>query len=364
MRLLSIVGARPQFMKVAVIAAALKASPVSTGIEHRILHTGQHYDPRMSDCFFRQLNIPEPDFHLGVGSGTHGEQTGAMLVGIERALNMWRPDAVIVYGDTNSTVAGALAASKMHVRVIHLEAGLRSFNRRMPEEINRVATDHLSDVLLCPTATAMQNAQREGLGTKSWLTGDVMLDLLLQFAARLVPHVLATGNYALVTMHRAENTDDPERMSRFITLLERLPLTAILPMHPRLRAKLQADDLTRIAKLKHVHLLEPCDYREMLALERDARVILTDSGGVQKEAYFLGVPCLTLRAETEWEETLAGGWNRVVGMEPDLVLPVIDSLVRGNGFAPKGTPDLNQFGSGRGGEASVQAILNSIRAEA
>jgi UDP-GlcNAc3NAcA epimerase len=363
MRLLSIVGARPQFMKVAVIAAALKALPEGAEIEHRILHTGQHYDPRMSDCFFRQLSIPDPDFHLGIGSGNHGAQTGAMLAGIERVLSEWRADAVIVYGDTNSTVAGALAAAKLHVRVIHLEAGLRSFNRRMPEEINRVATDHLSDVLLCPTATAIENAQREGLGDKSYLTGDVMLDLLLKYAAGLDPHELAKDSYALVTMHRAENTDSPARMGRFITLLERLPLTAILPMHPRLRAKLPANDLARIERLSHVRVLEPCDYGEMLALERDACMVLTDSGGVQKEAYFLGVPCLTLRTETEWKETLEGGWNRVLDMNPDVVLPVVDSLLRGNGSLPKGVPDLEQFGSGGAGEASVKKILNSLRRE-
>jgi UDP-GlcNAc3NAcA epimerase len=364
MRLLSIVGARPQFIKVAVIASSLKALPANKQLEHRILHTGQHYDPRMSDCFFRQLNIPEPDFHLGIGSGTHGAQTGAMLQGIESALESWRADAVVVYGDTNSTIAGALAASKMHVPVIHVEAGLRSFNRRMPEEINRIATDHVSDVLLCPTATAMRNAQREGLGSRSRLTGDVMLDLLLAYADKLERHSLASDNYALITMHRAENTDDPARLTRFVTLLERLPLPAILPMHPRVRARLTKGDLRRIEKLPNVQLIDPCEYGEMLSLERDARMILTDSGGVQKEAYFLGVPCLTLRAETEWGETLADGWNRIVDMEADAVLSIVNSLLRGNGFVPHGTPNLSQFGSGKSGEASVQAILELLQGEA
>jgi UDP-N-acetylglucosamine 2-epimerase len=217
--------------------------------------------------------------------------------------------------------------------------------------------------LLCPTATALENAKLEGLGNKSYLTGDVMLDLLLKCAAGLDPHELAKHSYALVTVHRAENTDSPARMGRFVKLLERLPLTVILPMHPRLRAKLPANDLEHIERLSHVRVLEPCGYVEMLALERHACMILTDSGGVQKEAYFLGVPCLTLRTETEWKETLAGGWNRVVGMNPDVVLPVVDSLLRRNRSFPKGVPNLEQFGSGGAGEASVKTILNSLRGE-
>jgi UDP-GlcNAc3NAcA epimerase len=320
----------------------------------------------MSDRFFTGLGIPEPDYHLGIGSAPHGAQTGAMLAGIEEVMTEWHPDAVLVYGDTNSTLAGALAAAKMNVRVIHLEAGLRSFNRRMPEEINRIATDHLADLLLCPTATAMQNVRREGLGEKSLLTGDVMLDLVLRYSTKQAGnHVEArvhvgTRGYALVTLHRAENTDDPARLGEFVTLLERLPIPALLPVHPRLRGRLTAEQMARITALPHVYLLDPCEYVEMLALERDAQMILTDSGGVQKEAYFLGVPCLTLRLETEWEETLAGGWNRVMGTDPDKLLPAIESLARGNGAMPMGLPDLSQFGSGKAGKNSVEAILKFL----
>lgn len=360
MKLLSIVGARPQFMKLAVIAAALKQRTVHSGVEHRILHTGQHYDPRMSECFFRQLGIPEPDFNLSVGSGGHGEQTGAMLAGIERVLHSSPVDGVITYGDTNSTLAGALAAAKLHVPVIHLEAGLRSFNRRMPEEINRVVTDHLSDVLLCPTKTALDNAQREGLGEKSWLTGDVMVDLLMKFADSPNAHAHAGEEYVLVTLHRAENTDDPHQMCRFLRILEGLPVRTLFPMHPRLRARLPDSTLRHIEGLSHVEIIEPCEYAEMVALQRDARLILTDSGGVQKEAYCLGVPCLTLRAETEWQETLAGGWNRVIGMDPGVALEAVASILRGNGYFPSGRPDLAVFGSGKSGELSVEAILSAI----
>jgi UDP-GlcNAc3NAcA epimerase len=360
MKLLSIVGARPQFIKVAMIASAFRAHPRAASIEHRILHTGQHYDAAMSDCFFRELDIPSPQYHLGIGSGPHGAQTGKMLAGIESVLDEWRPDAVIVYGDTNSTLAGALAAAKLHIRVIHLEAGLRSFNRHMPEELNRITTDHLSDFLLCPTATAMENAKREGMAGRSYLTGDVMLDLLQQHARRLPRHPSAPNEYALVTVHRAENTEEPERMARFVTWLDQLPLRAMLPMHPRLHSKLSKQQMDRIERMEHVHVLSPCRYGEMISLERDASVILTDSGGVQKEAYFLGVPCLTLRDETEWVETLAGGWNRIVSMEPKTIVTIVQSVIEGNGYMPVGKPDLTQFGSGQGAETSVNAMITAL----
>ena len=359
MKLLSIVGARPQFVKAAVITDALAGTG---GHEHRLVHTGQHYDARMSDSFFRQLRLPQPDYSLGIGSGPHGAQTGAMLASIEEAMLDWHPDAVIVYGDTNSTLAGALAAVKLHIPVVHLEAGLRSFNRRMPEEINRVVSDHVSALLLCPTGTAVRNARSEGLGEKCTLVGDVMLDALLKYAAIAPEHLLIEAGrlkargYALVTLHRAENTDDDQKLDAFVDTLERLPLPVVLPMHPRLKAKLGDAKLQRLEAMEHVHLLGPCEYLEMLALERDALVILTDSGGVQKEAYFLAVPCLTLREETEWQETLAGEWNRVLGTDPQRILPVVESLVRGNGATPRALPDLDQFGGGKAGLRCVEAI--------
>ena len=360
MKLLSIVGARPQFIKVAAIAGALPSRVRGKSLEHRILHTGQHYDADMSDCFFEELGIPLPTYQLGVGSGHHGAQTGQMLAGIEEVLTQLRPDAVIVYGDTNSTVAGALAAAKLHVASIHLEAGLRSFNRRMPEEINRVATDHLCDVLLCPTATAMANAQREGLGDRCWLSGDVMLDLLLRFAPSLDNRFEVSRPFVLVTVHRAENTDDPDRLSDFVRMLEELPLTVVLPMHPRLRARLSRVDLARVERMRHVRLLGPCGYRETIALARNATAVLTDSGGLQKEAYFLGVPCLTLRHETEWTETLTGDWNRIVGMDPVAVNKVVLSLLNRNGCLPSGKPDLAQFGGGVAVKTSVEVIVNYL----
>jgi len=360
MRLLSVVGARPQFVKVAVIADALRTQVRAAGVDHRLLHTGQHYDSGLSDSFFSELHIPTPDCNLGVGSGGHGEQTGRMLGMIEAALDQWRPDAVIVYGDTNSTVAAALAAAKMDIDVIHIEAGMRSFNRNMPEELNRVVTDHLSDLLLCPTAQAMANAGREGLAERCRLTGDIMLDLLLEHVGKAPSHPLAVRPFALITVHRAENTDTPERRAAFLRILEQMPMTVILPMHPRLRARLAGEDLRRIERIRHVHLIEPCSYGEMLALERDARVILTDSGGVQKEAYFLSVPCLTLRNETEWTETLTGGWNRVIGMNPEAALAAANSLLAGNGYLPQGSPDLAQFGGGHAAAVTIQTILDAL----
>ena len=365
MKLLSIVGARPQFVKVAVVVDALRDSAFA-GVDHRILHTGQHYDRQMSDSFFAQLGMPEPHFHLGIGSGSHGAQTGAMLTAIERALNDWRPDGVIIYGDTNSTLAGAIAAAKLHIPIAHLEAGLRSFNRRMPEEINRVVADQVSTLLLCPTRTAMENASREGLHSKSVLSGDLMLDSVLKHAPRADPHPLLCDrlrprSYALVTLHRAENTDDPNRLKEFVTLLERIPMQVVLPMHPRLAAKITRSDSERLELMDHVHRLEPCDYFAMLALERDAALILTDSGGVQKEAYFLSVPCLTLRDETEWSETLAGNWNRILGLNAAEILAMVSSIVNGNGASPHGSPDLSQFGSGNAGHFTVEAIMRMNR---
>ena len=363
MKLLSIVGARPQFVKVAVIVDALRHADTAAAVEHRILHTGQHYDAKMSDSFFRQLDIPEPDFHLGIGSGGHGAQTGAMLAGIEGVLAKWRPDVAIVYGDTNSTLAGALAAAKMHIPLVHVEAGLRSFNRLMPEEINRIATDHVSTLLLCPTETAMRNAHREGLAGLSTLTGDVMLDMLLKQAPIAPVHPLVASlvkprAYALVTMHRAENSDNPARLREFLDLLEKLPIPVVFPMHPRIEGRLSGDDRRQLESLSHIHLIGPSEYFEMLALARDAAMILTDSGGLQKEAYFLSVPCLTLRNETEWSETLCGGWNRVVGTRAESVLPVVNSLMRGNGAVPAAAPDLSRFGAGKAGQRSVEAILS------
>jgi UDP-GlcNAc3NAcA epimerase len=316
MKIVSIVGARPQFIKAAVVCRALRAV---AGVRETLVHTGQHYDENMSDVFFSELEIPKPDVHLGIGSGSHGVQTGRMLEAIERTLLETKPDCVLVYGDTNSTLAGALAAAKLHVPVAHVEAGLRSFNRRMPEEINRVVADHLSTMLFAPTQAAVDNLVREGIGAdRTTLTGDVMYDVSLYYGAKaqrestvLRSLDLAPRGFVLATVHRAENTDDPARLTAIIkglsSIAEKLPV--VLPVHPRTRGAMQRAGLqNHDGRLK---LIEPVGYLDMLLLERSAAVIATDSGGVQKEAFFYETPCVTLRYETEWVELVELGWNRL-----------------------------------------------------
>ena len=312
MRVLSVVGARPQFVKLGPVAKALYAA----GDEHVIVHTGQHYDAAMSDVFFRDLEIPAPDVHLGVGSGTHGAQTGAMLAGLDPVLMNYRPEWVLVYGDTNSTIAGALSAVKLHLPLAHLEAGLRSFNRRMPEEHNRVLTDHAADLCLAPTDLALSHLAAEGLGDRTVVTGDVMVDVCLAIATQVVErsslHSLqAEGEeYVLATIHRAENTDDPGRLQAIVSALAALPYRVFLTVHPRLRDRAQQQGIS--LDLGSVQTLEPLDYPAMVMAVKQARAVVTDSGGLQKEAFVLRVPCTTIRSETEWMETLDGGWNVLV----------------------------------------------------
>jgi UDP-N-acetylglucosamine 2-epimerase len=313
-----VVGARPQFVKAAAV------SPVLRG-RHRevLLHTGQHYDDAMSDQFFRELDIPTPDIELGVGSGRHGEQTARMLIGIETGIADIKPDAVLVYGDTNSTLAGALAAAKMHVPVAHVEAGLRSFNRLMPEEINRTVTDALSSLLFCPSETAVANLRREGITGGVHNVGDVMGEVVKRFADRVIESArvsrlgLRKGEYVVATVHRAENTDGSPRLAAILHALNRLPLPVVFPLHPRTRSVLGAH-----AFAPHVHVVEPLGYGDMIAAVRHAHAVVTDSGGLQKEAYWLGVPCVTLRDETEWVETVASGWNTLVGADTDRIVEV------------------------------------------
>jgi UDP-GlcNAc3NAcA epimerase len=335
----SIVGARPQFIKLAPVSCALRQ-------RHRelIIHTGQHYDYCLSEQFFEELDIPAPDYHLGVGSATHGAQSGRMLEAVEQVLLSERPDWVVVYGDTNSTLAGALAAAKLHISVAHVEAGLRSFNRAMPEEINRVVTDHLSDRLFCPTETAQRNAHNEGITQGVEVVGDVMYDLLTQVQPKIDAHVetllpalgVVPQAYVLVTVHRAANTDDPEAMHGIACALDRLEMPVIFPVHPRTRACLERYGASW---KKHVQVIEPVGYLDMLALERAAYRILTDSGGVQKEAFLLGVPCLTLREETEWTETVEAGWNVLVGCGWEAIVEAVN--------LPRPNPSRqNPFGEG------------------
>jgi len=321
--LLHVVGARPQFIKLAPLLRALAGSPLRS----RVLHTGQHYDYRMSKLFFDECGLPDPDYHLEVGSGTHGRQTALVLERVEEILRQEAPDAVVVYGDTNSTLGGALAAAKLHIPVVHVEAGLRSFNKRMPEELNRVLVDHLSNVLFCPSEQAVENLRREGFipGLPSnrptpdrplvLNAGDVMHDALLHdraVAARtstiLSDLALAPGGYALLTIHRAENTDDSTQFDRLVTYINEQAdsLPVILPMHPRLRAVCEH---STVRFTQSVRLIEPVGHFDLLTLLQHAARLFTDSGGLQKEAYWLRVPCITLRDETEWPETVSSGWN-------------------------------------------------------
>ncbi len=295
-----------------------------------LVHTGQHYDGNMSAVFFDELGIPEPDVNLGIGSGRHGAQTGAMLTGIEDVLLEEQPDWVLVYGDTNSTLAGALAAAKLHIPVAHVEAGLRSFNRAMPEEINRVIADHLSDLLLCPSQTAVDNLVAEGITRGVHLVGDVMADALAFAVERAQNHSdvlerlgLAEGHYLLATVHRAENTDDATRLRNILAVFDALDEPVIFPVHPRTR---QAINILGYSPAPHVQLIEPVGYLDMVMLEQSARLILTDSGGIQKEAYWLGVPCVTLRDETEWVETVEAGWNVIVGADRMRIVQVARSF--------------------------------------
>ncbi len=312
MKILSVVGARPQFVKLAVICRAA-ARRDATWL-HRIVHTGQHYDQGMSSVFFEELEIPRPDYDLGVGSGPHGIQTGEMLKRLEPVLETEKPDWVLLYGDTNSTLAGALTASKLGLPAAHIEAGLRSYRRSMPEEINRIVADHLSDLLLCPTDLAVSNLRKEGLEERAVLTGDVMYDAVLASRALAERQCSSSaerrprGSFCLATVHRAENTDDPDRLRRIVAALDRIGETicpVVWPVHPRTQSRLKETGISTGS----VQTLGPASYLEMLLLESRARFILTDSGGVQKEAYFLEVPCITLRAETEWVETLENGCN-------------------------------------------------------
>jgi UDP-N-acetylglucosamine 2-epimerase len=326
-KIVNIVGARPQFIKAAALSRELRRS------HHEVLlHTGQHYDYTMSGIFFDGLELPAPDVNLGVGSGNHGFQTGAMLSKIEEVLLSEKPDWVVVYGDTNSTLASALAASKLHIRVVHVEAGLRSFNRRMPEEINRVLADHLSDLLLCPSGTAVENLAREGIARNVHLVGDIMLDVLNwareRIAARppeILRHLkLCEGEYVLATVHRSDNTDDAKRLTGILGALNALDERVVFPVHPRARKALSAGK-HKLSPL--VKLIDPVGYLEMVSLTRSARRVLTDSGGLQKEAYWLGVPCVTLRDETEWVETVEVGWNRLAGSDRDRIVEEVRSFV-------------------------------------
>lgn len=349
MRIASIVGARPQFVKLGPVAAAAREAR----LDHVIFHTGQHYDVNMSDNFFRDLGIPNPDVHLGVGSGSHGAQTGRILEAMDGALSDLRPDVVLVYGDTNSTLAAAISAVKLQIPVTHLEAGLRSFNRSMPEEHNRVLTDHAADLCLAPTNLAMTNLTYEGLGPRSLLTGDVMTDVCLSTLSSVrasgfeVGSLPAGTEFVLSTIHRPANTDDPDRLRAIISALANLPHEVVLTAHPRLRAKAQEAGIA--LDIPGITLVDPLDYPDLVGTADQASYIVTDSGGLQKEAFLLRTPCVTVRTETEWTETLQLGWN-VLCPDPNEIGDSISKL------SPAETKD-QPYGNGFAARAAVNAIL-------
>lgn len=401
-KLLSVVGARPQFIKAGAVRRALerwnRTAPETRRVEEILVHTGQHYDDNMSAVFFEELELPRPAYNLGVGSDTHGRQTGRMLAALEDVLLQAKPDLVLVYGDTNSTLAGVLAAVKLHIPTAHVEAGLRSFNRSMPEEINRVVADELSQILFCPTAAAVENLRREGiLDEPAAVTvgdvfrvrrvvqvGDVMADSILYHEkiadkkSAILRKLGLTGSdqskrYVLLTLHRAENVDDPHRLKQIVDTMRKIGdsgFRVVFPIHPRTRKRMESfglpiPGLEGGSALSNIQVVDPVGYLDMLALEKHAFAVVTDSGGVQKEAFLLRVPCVTVRGETEWVETVALGWNRVTGAEPEKILEAVHSLLDWRGQrAPFGDHqsgeqiDPNPYGTGHAADRIIAFLAN------
>ena len=353
MKFVSIVGARPQFIKAFPLSVALRKRQ-----QEVLVHTGQHYNYEMSEVFFKDLGLPKPDYQLGIGSGSHGAQTGAMLQAIESVLQKEEPDIVVVYGDTNSTLAGALAAAKLNIPIAHIEAGLRSFNRAMPEEINRVLTDHVSTWLFAPSVAARNQLAAEGIRREVHVVGDIMYDALLLYRgysddrSMILSRLnLSPREYMLATVHRAENTDDRERLAEIFEGLDLLEKPVVVPLHPRTRNCLQQFGITPGV---NVRCLDPLGYLDMLKLQSQAACILTDSGGVQKEAYYLKVPCVTLRMETEWMETVNAGWNIVCGTNPSQIVGATHKMVSCHALHP----DL--YGDGTAAEKIVKILSPDI----
>ncbi len=359
-KILTIVGARPQFIKAAAITRLIREG-YADQINEIMVHTGQHFDKNMSSIFFEELDIPEPKYNLEISGGQHGAMTGRMLEAIENVLLVERPDWVLIYGDTNSTLAGALAASKLHIPVAHVEAGLRSFNMRMPEEVNRIIADRISKLLLCPTNTSVENLNKEALSDGVHLVGDVMYDVSLFYRKKALERSsilqkmgLSERNYVLTTCHRAENTDDPKKLKSIIDALaiiaEGIPV--VFPIHPRTRKLLENYNL--LDSLKKVTLVDPLPYMDMVRLEQSSKVILTDSGGVQKEAFFYGVPCITMRDETEWIETVHAGWNTLTGANTNAI---IDAFLASD--KPPQRMATTPYGEGNASELCLKAILQA-----
>jgi len=358
MKVVTVVGARPQFIKAAAVSRALGTK----SIKEVLLHTGQHFDSNMSDVFFEELEIPRPEYHLGIGGGSHGQNTGRMIESIESVLLEERPDWVLVYGDTDSTLAGTLAAAKLHIPVAHVEAGLRSFNRRMPEEINRVLTDHASSLLFAPTETAVRHLANEGIAGETVLqVGDVMYDAALYYGAKaettskVLPQLgLASKNYVLATIHRAENTDDRQRLAAIFEGFAIYGKEVVMPLHPRTKARLASLTLPVPTNVK---LIDPLGYLDMVMLEKHASLIATDSGGVQKEAFFYQVPCVTLRDETEWVELVEAGWNKLVS--PYAGVAISDAIQSSHGVQGK---DVQPYGVGNAAVEIAETLTMVSRA--
>ncbi len=349
MKIVSIIGARPQFIKAAVVSKALEKYENTKEI---LVHTGQHYDDNMSKVFFDELEIRKPDYNLEVGSGSHAFQTGMMMIKIEELLIREKPDWVLVYGDTNSTIAGSLAAAKLHIKIAHVEAGLRSFNMLMPEEINRILTDRISTILFAPTKNAIDLLSKEGIKENVIFTGDVMFDSILHYQKlaeqkKKLSNIIALEKFYLGTIHRAENTDDKSRLTSIFEAFSELDLPIVIPLHPRTK-KL----ISEIRFSENVKIIKPVSYLEMILLLKNSVKVLTDSGGLQKEAYFLKKPCITLRDETEWIETLEGNWNFIVGADKNLIL----EKIRVTDFGKQS----DAFGSGNAGKEIADYLVNNL----
>ncbi|MFD1361137.1 non-hydrolyzing UDP-N-acetylglucosamine 2-epimerase [Lentibacillus salinarum] len=354
MKLITITGTRPQFIKAGMLSKLFRAM---SAIDEIIVNTGQHYDDNMSTVFIDQLQLPAPDYDLGIGSGSHGKQTAGMLTKLEDVMMAVKPDMVLVYGDTNSTLAGSLAASKLHIPVAHVEAGLRSFNKKMPEEINRIVADHVSDWLFCPSETAVSNLRREGIEKGVYRTGDIMYDAVVHFKPVALDYSsirrdlsLRENDYYLATVHRAENTDDPQRLRSILEALNQLHKKVVIPMHPRTRRKMDEYQLMGNIARSSITIVNPLNYFDMLALTSGARAILTDSGGLQKEAYMLRVPCITLRDETEWPETVHAGWNQLTGADTQKIADTLQALQ-----VPNEHPPL--FGDGKAARTIAEILI-------
>ena len=349
-RILTVIGARPQFIKSAPVSRIIRKS-----FKEILVHTGQHYDYEMSSAFFKELNIPEPDYNLGIGSDSHSAQTAKILIKLEKIVEKHKPDLMMVYGDTNSTLAGSLVASKLLIPLAHIEAGLRSYNRNMPEEINRICSDRISDLLFCPTKTALRNLKNEGIKKNVYMVGDVMKDLILQtirskdFKKRVFEiKQLMKEPFCYLTIHRQENTDNAEHFRKMLDLISKIKYKVIFPLHPRTKKQIERN---KIRLTENISVLKPISYFESLAYQKNADIVITDSGGMQKEAYILGTPCITLRDETEWTETLQNGFNTVVGSDTKKFVAALEKCL-----TIKLKPDKNLFGRGDASEKITKVI--------